>query len=366
MGAQRGPGGPLVLAAVVGSSHHPDVRPPLPVPVSLRVAPTLLLLLLPACAPDAPTRRAGRAPGSGDTADASASADTSESQDTALVRDGDVAPYAGCGAGDSEARLLSQEVPLGVAAGGAVPGVVVYANCGAVPWVAGLTEDALAGVKLGAVSDTVMHTWEKPRVLLPRDIAPGEAVRIRWEGTAPLVNGAHPCQWQLLDEWVRWIDAPTPVNQVEVSGGYGPFVVHPRSDWETAEYPVDGSDLDLLDLEYITIHYNGATQDLDGDDDVYSDQDTIDSIRDSQRQYVDGRGYSYGYNSEIAPDGDEWEIRGQEFMAASNGCNEVNVASYFSHVNGQGDVRPTCQGPSGTSCPGEALNAMIRDGSLEP
>jgi hypothetical protein len=164
---------------------------------------------------------------------------------------------------------------LGVAAGGAVPGVVVYANCGAVPWVAGLTEDALAGVKLGAVSDTVMHTWEKPRVLLPRDIAPGEAVRIRWEGTAPLVNGAHPCQWQLLDEWVRWIDAPTPVNQVEVSGGYGPFVVHPRSDWETAEYPVDGSDLDLLDLEYITIHYNGATQDLDGDDDVYSDQDTM-------------------------------------------------------------------------------------------
>lgn len=81
---------------------------------------------------------------------------------------------------------------------------------------------------------------------------------------------------------------------------------------------------------------------------------------------MDGRGYSYGYNSEIAPDGDEWEIRGQEFMAASNGCNEVNVASYFSHVNGQGDVRPTCQGPSGTSCPGEALNAMIRDGSLEP
>jgi hypothetical protein len=67
---------------------------------------------------------------------------------------------------------------------------------------------------------------------------------------------------------------------------------------------------------------------------------------------VDGRGYSYGYNSEIAPDGDEWEIRGQEFMAASNGC--------------KGDVRPTCQGPSGTSCPGEALNAMIRDGSLEP
>ncbi len=396
---------PLPVAAGARSSYHPEVRPPPPEPRSRRVAPTVLLLLLPACAPDADTRRARPPPGSGDTADTPTLVDTSESHDTGLVWDGDVAPYAGCGAGDPEARLLSLEVPSAVSAGGAVPGEVVYANCGAVPWVVGLTEDAMAGVKLGAVSDTVMHTWEKPRVLLPRDIAPGEAVRIGWEGTAPLVNGSHPWQWQLLDEWVRWIDAPTPVSNVEVNGGYGPFVVHLRSEWETAEYPVDGSDLDLLDLEYITIHYNGATEDLDGDDDVYSDQDTIDSIRDSQRQYVDGRGYSYGYNSEIAPDGDEWEIRGHEFMAAANGCTEVNAPSYtiqvptatpetpptgaqvegvraavlrvrraaaaagnpnFLYINGHGDVRPTCEGLSGTSCPGEALNAMIRDGSLEP
>jgi hypothetical protein len=219
------------------------------------------------------------------------------------------------------------------------------------------------------------------------------------------VNGPHPWRWQLLDEWVRWIDAPTPDVSVEVTGGYGPFTIHEREEWQESAYPVTGSSLDLLDLRYITLHYNGHTEDLDGDDDVYTDADTIDSLRGTQRDYVESRGYSTGYNSEIAPDGDEWEIRGYDFDAASNGCTEVNEPAYtiqiptayieaeplpaqvegaraailrirqaaaaagnpnFLHINGHGDVRGTCDGLSGTSCPGEPIKALMAAGAFEP
>lgn len=396
----------------------PSPTAPLPSPTARRSRiPSVALLTLPlllGCR-DGALRHAGNGSadaethGAHDSSEVQEPSDTGDSSapaDTGLAWEDDVAPYPGCREGDPEAKVLRAREPTSaVTAGGSVPGEVVYANCGATTWVAAASEDAVSGVKLGAVSDTVMHTWGRPRVTLPRDIAPGEAVRIGWEGTAPLVNGQHPWQWQLLDEWVRWIDAPTPVALVEVQGGYGPFTVHSRYEWETADYPVGGSSLDLRDLEFITIHYNGANEDLDGDDDVYTDADTIDSLRDSQRQYVEGRGYSLGYNSEIAPDGDEWEIRGYDFSSAANGCSAVNNPSYtiqvptstpesdptaaqvegvraavlrirraaaaagntnFLYINGHRDVRPLCDGLSGTSCPGEALYAMILDGSLEP
>ena len=111
------------------------------------------------------------------------------------------------------------------------------------------------------------------------------------------------------------------------------------------------------------------------------------------------------FDSEIAPDGDEWEIRGYDFDAAANGCTEVNRPSYtiqiptayieadptpaqvegaraailrirraaaaagnpnFLYINGHGDVRPTCEGLSGTSCPGEPIKALILAGAFEP
>lgn len=98
-------------------------------------------------------------------------------------------------------------------------------------------------------------------------------------------------------------------------------------------------------------------------------------------------------------------IRGLDFEAAANGCNEVNEPSYaiqvpttspeanptpaqvegaraailrvrqaaaaagnpsFLYINGHRDVRPLCDGLSGTACPGEPLYALILAGSLEP
>jgi hypothetical protein len=123
-----------------------------------------------------------------------------------------------------------------------------------------------------------------------------------------------------------------------------------------------------------------------------------------QSSYLASRGYSLGYNSGIAPDGDEWEIRGLDIRTAANGCQAVNVPGYAIQVtvptlasaptpaqiegtrqaiariraaaaaagntsvltlNGHGDVRPLC-GTGGTACPGEPLNDLLDSGALEP
>lgn len=209
----------------------------------------------------------------------------------------------------------------------------------------------------------------------------------------------------MVDEWVRWIGAPTPMLLIEVTGGYGPFTVHPRSEGETTTYPVEGPDMEILALEYITIHYNGVEEDLDGDDDVYTDEDAVQNLRDMQSYYVRNRGASTGYNSQIAPDGDEWEIRGHDIRNAASGCVEVNRPGYtiqiptvnpdaeptpaqvegvraavlrirqaaaaagnpnFLSINGHRDVRSLCPDEGGTSCPGDPLYGRIAGGVFEP
>jgi hypothetical protein len=179
---------------------------------------------------------------------------------------------------------------------------------------------------------------------------------------------------------------------------------HSVDEWELASQPVTGTAMDLLALRYITIHYNGATQDLDGADGVYQDDDFAQILRGMQSSYLSTRGYSLGYNSAIAPDGDEWEIRGLALRNAANGCTAVNVPGYAIQVtlphplaeptdaqifgarlaisrvrdiaraagnpdhlelNGHGDVRALC-GDGGTACPGAALRELIASGALDP
>lgn len=333
------------------------------------------------------------------------SPDTSSPVDTGLVWDGDLAPYSGCAAGDPGAKLLSQSVPAGpVSAGTAVVGELVFANCEGATWIAAESEDAASGMKLGSTSRTVMDTWGRPRVLLPGDVPPATAVRVRWTGTAPLVNGAHPWQWQLVDEWVRLVGEPTPMASIEVIDGYGPFTVHPREEWQTSALPVEGPEMRLDWLEFVTIHYNGVAEDLDGDDDVYQDADAIDRIRNVQEySYYTNDGVSAGYNSYISPDGDEWEIRGHDIRNAASGCPDANYPGYtlviptvtpetpptaaqvegaraailrirdaalaagntnFLEINGHRDVFPLCG--EYTSCPGDPIYAMIQSGALEP
>lgn len=323
-----------------------------------------------------------------------------------LSWDGDRATYTGCAPDDPPAKLLAHVFPpTPLPAGGAVPGELVFANCGAETWIAATEADQLSGVKLGAVSETVMEQWSRPRVLLPADVPPDHAVRVRWEAVAPWTNGRHGWQWQLVDESVAWIDSPTVRIELEVEGGYGPFTVHPRDAWETSSLPVDGPAMDLLDLRYIVIHYNGATADLDGADDVYTDEDTIAGLQRSQSEYETTRGYSLGYNSEIAPDGDEWEIRAHDIRSAANGCTDTNRPGFAIQIptvdpeaaptpaqiegaraailrirqaaadagnlhelylTGHGDVRPLCPDGGGTLCPGPQLGSLLATDGLEP
>ena len=183
------------------------------------------------------------------------------------------------------------------------------------------------------------------------------------------------------------------------------FVLHARSEWEDPANKVTSTSLMAVgSLEYVTVHYNGDTLDLDGADNVYQDQDFVGILRNIQTAYVRDRGYSIGYNSAIAPDGDEWILRGFDFRTAANGCVAANVPGYAILVpvatpttaptatqvaglkaaiarvrkviasqgntrtitiNGHNAIR-TLKCGSGTGCPGPYLEALIANGSLEP
>jgi hypothetical protein len=196
-----------------------------------------------------------------------------------------------------------------VAAGALLSGEVAFADCSSTTWVAALSDDAPSGLKLGAATATA---WGRPRVALPVDVPPAHAVRIAYAGVAPLTDGPYTWQWQLVDEWVAWFESPSPAIEVEVTGGHGPFWVHGREAWEALGYAVDGPTMDLTDLEFITIRDTGVTNDLDGDDGVWTADDMVRLLRDTQAYYVDARGYSIGYNSAIGLDRDEWEARAHD------------------------------------------------------
>lgn len=182
------------------------------------------------------------------------------------------------------------------------------------------------------------------------------------------------------------------------------YTFHPVTTWQLSSQPVSsGARMDLKALRYITIHYPGGTVDVDGRDNIYQDSDFVQVLRNMQSDYVRNRGYSLGYNSAVAPDGDEWEIRGTRFRAASNGCSSVNKPAYTIQVttpnihaspssaqvkgvqqaiarvraaakaagnthkltiNGHRDVRPLC-GSGGTACPGTPLYNLIKNGTFK-
>lgn len=182
------------------------------------------------------------------------------------------------------------------------------------------------------------------------------------------------------------------------------FKFHPVTAWQLPSQPIrSGSAMSISSLRYITIHYNGGNLDLDGKDNVYQDSDFIQILRNTQNGYLTSRGYSLGYNSAIAPNGDEWEIRGLRYRCAANGCTAVNKPGYAiiimlpsitatptqaqiqgalaaiarvraavkaagnPHtltINGHRDVRPLC-GSGGTACPGDKLYQLIKNGTLK-
>jgi hypothetical protein len=89
---------------------------------------------------------------------------------------------------------------------------------------------------------------------------------------------------------------------------------HTRDEWVEPGYPVTGPAFDASSVEFIVVHYGAVP---------WSEERLRDSVRywrDTQRYYVDSRGYSIGY--QIGVDraaGDLWELRGFAFRNAANG-----------------------------------------------
>ncbi len=214
-------------------------------------------------------------------------------------------------------------------------------------------------------------------------------------GLCEYAVSSKPCNWGCASAKCKPEPPPPPLPT---------YTYHPVATWQSSSMPVNsGARFDFSTIRYITIHYPGGTIDVDGSDNVYQDTDFAQILRNMQSDYVRNRGYSLGYNSAIAPDGDEWEIRGTRFRAASNGCTAVNKPGYSilvvtpnihaspnsdqikgvqqaivrvraavkaagnPHtltVNGHRDVRPNC-GSGGTACPGTPLYNLIQNGTIK-
>jgi hypothetical protein len=87
----------------------------------------------------------------------------------------------------------------------------------------------------------------------------------------------------------------------------------PNTAWIEPGYPVTGPPLgDKDNILFIVVHYGGVP---------WPESKLANSVqywRDTQRYYVDGRGYSIGYQEGTGRDGSEWELRGRTLRNAAN------------------------------------------------
>ena len=101
-------------------------------------------------------------------------------------------------------------------------------------------------------------------------------------------------------------------------------VWHPREDWTTT-IPVTGPDFPVWSeiTDGIVVHYPGHNN-L-----PTSPVGVPRHLRESHADYVNRRGYSYGYNFVIDPFGEVWQVRGWDFRNAANkGTNDKSDPRY--------------------------------------
>jgi hypothetical protein len=161
---------------------------------------------------------------------------------------------------------------------------------------------------------------------------------------------------------------------------------HPRTDWQTSQYPITGPTSQPSAWQYNTLHWPGGSINVN---------DPVGVLRAWQQSWCVNKDYSLGYNFCVFPDGSQWEVRGFDIKCAANGSAAVNtpgiainlcvanvntapsvsmvegvvdlieqtraIAPYVSVINGHRDVRP-----EPTSCPGEVIYSWIQQGIFEP
>ncbi|GDY22131.1 hypothetical protein LBMAG56_34780 [Verrucomicrobiota bacterium] len=115
----------------------------------------------------------------------------------------------------NQAVFVAQTVPSNLVAGSLNPVSVTMRNNGTNIWTAG------ARYKLGAQNPADSTIWNINRVLLPRDVAPGESVTFSFNIKAPAVARNYNFQWQMLQEGVGWFGQLTP-NLIVTVGTLAP------------------------------------------------------------------------------------------------------------------------------------------------
>jgi hypothetical protein len=113
------------------------------------------------------------------------------------------------------AQLVKQVVPAQMIAGQPYDVVITLKNTGSNTWKPG----GAFNYALYAVSDQVPpdnKTWGSPKAVLPKEVAPGQAVEVAFEVKAPTAPGNYDFQWQMFHNNVGWFGDMTQKMAVRV------------------------------------------------------------------------------------------------------------------------------------------------------
>lgn len=155
---------------------------------------------------------------------------------------------------------------------------------------------------------------------------------------------------------------------------------HSRASWQNPKQPVTGPNVTPHTVDTYAMHYTAANNIPDN---------LAGYLRNLQTSYLNGRGYSLGYNFAVDQNGGVWEIRGFDIRSAANlGWNNRTIA-ILCLVDGQDPMtiaavqsanaiyaeanrrfRPLTlkahRDIGATACPGIGINAQIRAGVIRP
>lgn len=115
----------------------------------------------------------------------------------------------------NDAQFTASSVPATMAAGALYPVSLTVRNTGTTTWSAGTV------FKLGSRNPADNTTWAVPpdgsRVMVKKDVAPGDAYVAEFTVTAP-APGSYVFQWQMVEENKEWFGAPSaPINVAVVA-----------------------------------------------------------------------------------------------------------------------------------------------------
>ncbi len=114
----------------------------------------------------------------------------------------------------NSAEFSGQEVPATLPPGNTSPVSITLENTGTTTWT------KAANYKLVFAVDSALNTWGLGQVELEEGdaIAPGDSKTFAFDITAPATEGVYGFQWSLLQEGLTWIDNPSRLCLINVTG----------------------------------------------------------------------------------------------------------------------------------------------------